>query len=196
MKRIVIATKNAGKLREMKEAFAHLPVEVCALSDFGELPDAVENGATFADNARIKAHFYAEQTGCACLADDSGIEIAVLDGAPGVHSARFCGHHGDDDANNEKMIAEIKKAGCETSPADYRCALVFADTDGCEIETQGRCDGEIRFEARGMNGFGYDPYFYVGDRTMAEMTLEEKDAISHRGQALRKMVFILEAYLK
>ena len=180
MKRIVIATKNAGKLREMKEAFAHLPVEVCALSDFGELPDAVENGATFADNARIKAHFYAEQTGCACLADDSGIEIAVL----------------DDAANNEKMIAEIKKAGCETSPADYRCALVFADTDGCEIETQGRCDGEIRFEARGMNGFGYDPYFYVGDRTMAEMTLEEKDAISHRGQALRKMVFILEAYLK
>ena len=105
MKRIVIATKNAGKIREMKAAFSHLPVEVVSLASFGDLPDAVEDGATFEANARIKAHFFREQTGCACIADDSGIEIAALGGAPGVHSARFAGVHGDDAANNAKMVA-------------------------------------------------------------------------------------------
>ncbi|MCI6284484.1 RdgB/HAM1 family non-canonical purine NTP pyrophosphatase [Selenomonas sp.] len=199
MKKIVIATKNQGKLREMKAAFAHLPVEIVSLASFGDLPDAVEDGATFEANARIKAHFFREATQTACIADDSGIELDALDGAPGVHSARFAGHHGDDAANNAKMIAELQARGRTSSPADYRCALVFEDTDGTVLTADGRVNGTIRFDPRGTGGFGYDPYFYVAhpdgsEKTMAELTLAEKDAISHRGKALRELVSQLENY--
>lgn len=197
MKRVVIATKNEGKLREMKQALGHLPVEIVSLADFGALPDAVEDADTFLENARIKARFFMEQTGCACIADDSGLEVAALGGAPGVHSARFAGFHADDGTNNEKLLAELRNAGVTESDADYRCALVFMDTDGQELHADGRCDGVIRMTAKGSNGFGYDPYFYVAkDRTMAELSLEEKDRISHRGAALRRMVQLLGEYLK
>ncbi len=197
MKKVVIATKNEGKLREMKQALGHLPVEIVSLADFGALPDAVEDADTFLGNARIKARFFMEQTGCACIADDSGLEVAVLGGAPGVHSARFAGFHADDGTNNEKLLAELRNAGVTESDADYRCALVFMDTDGQELHADGRCDGVIRMTAKGSNGFGYDPYFYVAkDRTMAELSLEEKDRISHRGAALRRMVQLLGEYLK
>ena len=199
MKKIVIATKNQGKLREMKAAFAHLPVEIVSLASFGDLPDAVEDGATFEANARIKAHFFREATQTACIADDSGIELDALGGAPGVHSARFAGRHGDDAANNAKMIAELQARGLTSSSADYRCALVFEDVDGTVLTADGRVDGTIRFEPRGTGGFGYDPYFYVArpdgtEMTMAELTLAEKDAISHRGKALRELVSQLENY--
>ena len=199
MKRIVIATKNAGKIREMKAAFSHLPVEVVSLASFGDLPDAVEEGATVEANARIKAHFFRGETHCACIADDSGIEIAALGGAPGVHSARFAGVHGDDAANNAKMVAELEKRGLDASAADYRCALVFEDTDGTVLTADGRVDGTVRLVPRGEGGFGYDPYFYVPrdggeEKTMAELTFEEKDAISHRGRALRELVGKLERY--
>ena len=197
MKRVVIATKNEGKLREMKQALGHLPVEIVSLADFGALPDAVEDADTFLGNARIKARFFMEQTGCACIADDSGLEVAALGGAPGVHSARFAGFHADDGTNNEKLLAELRNAGVTESDADYRCALVFMDTDGQELHADGRCDGVIRMTAKGSNGFGYDPYFYVAkDRTMAELSLEEKDRISHRGAALRRLVQLLGEYLK
>lgn len=197
MKNVVIATKNEGKLREMKQALGHLPVEIVSLADFGALPDAVEDADTFLGNARIKARFFMEQTGCACIADDSGLEVAALGGAPGVHSARFAGFHADDGTNNEKLLAELRNAGVTESDADYRCALVFMDTDGQELHADGRCDGAIRMTAKGSNGFGYDPYFYVAkDRTMAELSLEEKDRISHRGAALRRMVQLLGEYLK
>lgn len=197
MKRIVIATKNEGKLREMRNAFAELPVEVVALSDFGSLPDAVEDGETFLDNAKKKARFFMEKTGYACIADDSGIEVEAFGGGPGVHSARFAGAHGDDEANNRKLVEELRRLGLEESPADYRCALVFVDTDGSELIADGRCDGTVRQEPRGTNGFGYDPYFYLGkDRTMAEMTLAEKDEISHRGKALRELAGLLKRYLR
>ena len=199
MKKIVIATKNPGKLREMQAAFAYLPVEIISLSSFGPLPDAVEDGVTFEANARIKAHFFREQTQTACIADDSGIELAALDGAPGVHSARYAGKHGDDAANNAKMVAELKARGLDASPADYRCALIFEDMDGTVLTADGRVDGTIRLTPHGTGGFGYDPYFYVArtdgtEKTMAELTLEEKDAISHRGQALRSLVKQLERY--
>lgn len=199
MKKIVIATKNQGKVREMREALSHLPVEVVSLKEFGELPDAVEDGTTFAENARIKAEFYREKTGCACVADDSGLEVEVLGGAPGIHSARFAGFHADDATNNQKLLEELQKAGVKESPADYRCALVFADTDGTVFTNEGRCDGIVRMVPRGENGFGYDPYFYTKDypdRTMAEISFAEKDKISHRGRALREMVRRLEEYLK
>ena len=197
MKKVVIATKNEGKLREMKQALGHLPVEIVSLADFGALPDAVEDADSFLENARIKARFFMEQTGCACIADDSGLEVAALGGAPGVHSARFAGFHADDGTNNEKLLAELRNAGVTESDADYRCALVFMDTDGQELHADGRCDGVIRMTAKGSNGFGYDPYFYVAkDRTMAELSLEEKDRISHRGAALRRLVQLLGEYLK
>lgn len=196
MKKIVVATKNQGKVREILHAFQGLEVELVSLADFGELPDAVEDGETFEDNARIKANFYRQQTGCACLADDSGLEVAVLGNAPGVHSARFAGEHADDAANNAKLVAELGRIGVEESSAAYCCVLVFVDTDGTTFRASGSCPGAVRKTARGTGGFGYDPYFYIDAvHTMAEITLAEKEKISHRGAALRSMAKKLEAYL-
>lgn len=197
MKKIVVATKNKGKIREMMDAFKGLDVELIPLSSFGELPDAVEDGETFDDNALIKARFYMEKTGMAALADDSGLMIDALGGAPGVYSARFAGYHADDAANNEKLMAELSRVEREESKAAYRCSLAFVDTDGATLMAHGSCEGVVRKVPRGTGGFGYDPYFYVGkDRTMAELTLEEKDKISHRGEALREMAEKLKKYLE
>ena len=196
MKKIVIATKNKGKLREMTEAFADLPVEVVSLADFGDLPDAVEDGKTFVENAKIKAKFFSSKTDCACIADDSGLEVEALGGMPGVYSARFAGFHADDDTNNQKLLEELERVGADESKADYRCALAFVDVDGTTLETEGVCYGIIKKIAKGQGGFGYDPYFYINDnKTMAELTLEEKNKISHRGAALRQMVTLLRDYL-
>jgi len=195
VKKIVIATKNKGKIKEMEQAFAGMDILLVPLSDFGELPDAVEDADTFAGNAHCKAAFYMQQTGCACLADDSGLEVAVLGGAPGVYSARYAGGHAGDAANNAKLLSELERVGAASSPAAYRCALCFIDTDGQELLTEGSCQGIIRPQARGAGGFGYDPYFYVGEQTVAELSLEEKDKISHRGEALRRMAAKLREYL-
>lgn len=196
MKKILIATKNQGKFREMKAALAELPVEILSLSDFENLPDAVENGNTFEENARIKAKFFHELTGYACLADDSGLEVAALGGAPGINSARFAGYHADDGTNNQVLLRELEKVGVSESPADYRCAMVFVDDNGEEIKTVGKVDGIIRKVPRGNGGFGYDPYFYLdAEKTMAQLTPTEKSAISHRGEALRKMIPILKERL-
>ncbi len=197
MKKIVVATKNKGKIREMMAAFDSLEVELVPLSDFGELPDAVEDGETFEENALIKARFYMEQTGCACLADDSGLEVEALDWAPGVYSARFAGYHADDKANNDKLLSELAKLGKNESKARYACVLAFVDINGKELTAKGTCNGVIRPIARGNGGFGYDPYFYISEeKTMAELTLEEKDKISHRGSALREMAVKLAGQLK
>ncbi len=195
LKKIVIATKNESKLIEMKNAFEKLPVEILYLKDFGDTADAIENGKTFLENARIKAEFFRKQTNCACLADDSGLEVDALNGYPGIFSARFAGFHADDGTNNKKLIEELEKINVEESKADYRCALVFIDEDGTVFETEGVCYGTIKKIPRGQGGFGYDPYFYVEEnKTMAELSLEDKNKISHRGEALRKMVTILKKY--
>lgn len=181
----------------MKQAFEGLPVNLLPLSDFGELPDAIEDGKSFEENAIIKALYYMKKTNTACLADDSGLETEALDGAPGVYSARFAGEHADDDANNKKLLDAIAKKGFASSTAAYRCVLAFADTDGTVLTAEGSCTGVIRPEARGNGGFGYDPFFYIEDKkTMAELTLAEKDAISHRGKALRKMTTQLSSYFR
>lgn len=192
MKEILIATKNVGKLREMSKALSELPVKVLSLTDFEDLPDAVEDGKTFEDNARIKAKFFHKLTGLACFADDSGLEVDALGGAPGVQSARFAGYHADDGTNNQVLLDELKKINVEESPADYRCALCFIDADK-EILTVGKVEGTIKISPRGTGGFGYDPYFYLSNgKTMAELTPAEKDLISHRGEALRKIIPILK----
>lgn len=189
MKKIVAATKNPGKLREIVSALKELPAEIFSLADFENIPDAVEDGKTFEENALIKAKFFAEKTGCACLADDSGLEVDALGGKPGVLSARFAGFHADDGTNNQKLLDELKKVGVRESPARYRCALCFYDTDGSKIETFGTIEGTIKIFPKGSGGFGYDPYFYIDEtKTMAELTPDEKGRISHRGEALEKIV--------
>ncbi|MBO6177785.1 MAG: XTP/dITP diphosphatase [Selenomonadaceae bacterium] len=191
MKKIVIATKNKGKIREMKDAFKDFDVTVAALEEFGDLEEAVEDGETFEDNAKKKAVHYQRLTGTAVIADDSGLEVAILDNAPGVYSARFAGGHESDAANNEKLVEEIKKRGATSSPARYRCVLAFADSSGETLFSEGSCEGEIRLNPKGSGGFGYDPYFYIGEKSMAELSLKEKDKISHRGVALRRMIKLL-----
>lgn len=193
--KIVIATKNQGKVREMINAFQGLPVELVSLADLAErFQEPVEDGDTFAANSLLKAEYYCKQTGMACLADDSGLEVEALGGAPGVYSARFAGESASDAENNAKLQQELKKLGRESSPAAYQCALTFMDAEGRVLTAKGFCRGEIRLQERGENGFGYDPYFYVGDVTMAEMSLAEKQAISHRGAALREMAVLLQDY--
>ena len=193
--KIVIATSNRGKIQEIINAFKDMPVELISLADLPEkYPEPVEDGDTFAANSLIKAKYYQQQTGMACLADDSGLEVEALSGAPGVYSARFSGESASDADNNAKLQQELKKLGRESSPAAYQCALTFMDAEGRTLTAKGFCRGEIRLQARGENGFGYDPYFYVGDVTMAEMSLAEKQAISHRGAALREMAVLLQDY--
>ena len=193
--KIVIATSNRGKIQEIINAFKDMPVELISLADLPEkYPEPVEDGDTFAANSLIKAKYYQQQTGMACLADDSGLEVEALSGAPGVYSARFSGESASDADNNAKLQQELKKLGRESSPAAYQCALTFMDAEGRTLTAKGFCRGEIRLQARGENGFGYDPYFYVGDVTMAEMSMKEKQAISHRGAALREMAGLLQAY--
>ena len=193
MKKIVLASKNLDKVKEMRLALKDLPVEILSLADFDKIPDAVEDGATFEENALIKAKFFLNQTGHACLADDSGLEVAALNGLPGVHSARFAGYHADDATNNQKLLDELEKIGVTESDAAYRCALAFVDTDGTEILTGGKISGKIKTVAKGNGGFGYDPYFYLdASRTMAEISRAEKNQISHRGEALRQMILKLK----
>ena len=188
MKKIVLASKNSDKVKEMRLVLSKLPLEILSLADFDDLPDAVEDGATFDENALIKAKFFREQTGLACLADDSGLEVDALGGLPGVHSARFAGWHADDLTNNQKLLDELKRIGVKESAAAYRCALAFIDTDGTVLLTEGKISGKIKIVAQGHGGFGYDPYFYIDDaRTMAQLSVDEKNLISHRGAALKEM---------
>ena len=193
MKKIVLASKNSDKVKEMRLVLKSLPLEILSLADFDDLPDAVEDGSTFEENALIKAKFFREQTGLACLADDSGLEVDALGGLPGVHSARFAGYHADDLTNNQKLLDELKKIDVEESVADYRCALAFVDTDDTILLSEGKILGKIKTIARGTGGFGYDPYFYLDDvHTMAQLPVDEKNKISHRGAALKEMILKLK----
>lgn len=192
MKKIVLASKNIDKVKEMRRVLGSLPLEILSLADFDDMPDAVEDGLTFEENALIKARFFAACTKLACLADDSGLEVDALNGLPGVYSARFAGYHADDSTNNQKLLDELNLRGVTESPAAYRCALAFVDTDGTEIITDGKISGTIKLVAKGNGGFGYDPYFYIdADRTMAQLSVDEKNLISHRGAALKEMVLKL-----
>lgn len=196
--KVVVATKNKKKMAELIEAFDGLDLAIVPLSDFADTPDPVEDGATFEENAVIKAKYYGERLGVPAIADDSGLTIEKLGGAPGVYSARYCGHHGSDEENNAHMVREMQRIGAADSPAAYECALAFVNpADGAVITSHGRVSGKITLIPRGQGGFGYDPYFYLDSgKTMAELTPEEKDAVSHRGEAIRAMRPLLEKYLK
>lgn len=188
MERIVLATSNKGKIKEFIRAFSHRHLECVPVNDICSVLEPEETGQTFMDNALLKARYYSEQIGLPCLADDSGLTVEALGGAPGVYSARYAGHHGDDEANNEKLIAALQ--GVENRKAHYICALALVYPDGHSITAEGSCSGFIQDEAKGENGFGYDPYFFVPQfgKTMAELDVDTKETISHRGKALQELV--------
>ena len=190
--KIIIATHNKHKLQEMSRILSPMGYEVVTDTDLGiELSDVEENGETFLDNARIKSEAGCKESGYPCIADDSGLCVDALGGAPGVYSARYSGVHGDDDGNNRKLLAELDGVPTEKRTAHFACAICVSFPDGSEVTATGKCEGYIGYEKKGSNGFGYDPLFMVGERSLAEMSAEEKDAISHRGNALKELQKIL-----
>lgn len=202
---LLLATRNRGKTKEFREAFRKLGITVKDLHDVDGIPEIEETGETFAANAFIKATTVANLVGMPVLADDSGLCVDALDGAPGVYSARYAGEGAGDAANNAKLLRELETAGADfrsdgefglklLSPARFACSLVLYDPeDDSRLQAQGSVEGFILGEARGSDGFGYDPLFWVPShsRSMAELSVDEKNAISHRGQALRKLLALL-----
>lgn len=193
--RVVVASNNHGKLAEIRSALDLPGFTFVAAGDLdAEWPSPAEDGETFADNARIKATAARERFGMAALADDSGLEVDALDGAPGVYSSRFSGPCATDAENNARLLLALSDVPAERRTARFRCTIVLQGVDGTEIVATGVCEGRIGFEPRGEQGFGYDPLFEPGatpGRTMAELTLAEKNAISHRGAALANLKQLL-----
>nr|WP_028972210.1 XTP/dITP diphosphatase [Sporomusa ovata] len=190
MTEIIVATQNAGKVAEFKAALNGLPYKVLSLADLGKFPEAPEQGETFAENASSKAQFYARLTGELCLADDSGLEVDYLNGEPGVYSARYAGENAGDQDNNEKLLEQLVGVPTEKRTARFRCVLVLAEAEKLWYTADGVVEGIILTEPRGTSGFGYDPLLFIPEmnRTFAEMSPEEKNQISHRGRALKKLV--------
>lgn len=186
-RKILIATSNPGKFREIAAVTADLPIEWVSLSDLPPIEEPVEDGETFAANARLKAAYYAKAAEMWALADDSGLDVDALGGKPGVISARYAGEPCNDAANNAKMIRELQGVPAEKRTARFRCAIALAGADGVLAEAEGKIEGIIVDEPRGENGFGYDPHFLVPSlgKTTAELRPEHKNSISHRGNALR-----------
>ena len=198
--RIVIATGNPHKVDEIRAVLAPLGFEVLSLADLGRPSPAEpdEPGATFEENARIKARYYAAALGVPVLADDSGLEVDALQGAPGVHSAYWAGTEGSraerDARNNAKLVAALRGVPAERRRARFVCTMCVATPDGAVlVETRGEFEGTIVDEARGAHGFGYDPHLWLADRgmTSAELAPDEKNALSHRGRAVRRLAYLI-----
>ncbi|MEF7407477.1 XTP/dITP diphosphatase [Pediococcus acidilactici] len=186
---ILIATKNEGKLKEFKQIFTAKGIEVLSLKDVDEDVDVQENGLTFEENARLKADSYAKTIGIPVLADDSGLEIDALNGRPGIFSARYAGDH-NDATNNAKVLTELGGVPDEKRTATFHTTVVVRKPDGTELVANGNLRGRILSVPRGDNGFGYDPLFYVEEKqkTLAQMTREEKNQISHRALAIQDLL--------
>jgi XTP/dITP diphosphohydrolase len=193
--RVVLATQNAHKLVEMRRILdeAGLDIELVGTDQFPDLTDVVENGSTFAANALLKARSVCAETGLPAIADDSGLSVDALNGMPGIFSARWSGSHGDDLANLNLLLGQLTDVPDARRGAAFHCAAAVVLPDGTERLVEGTIDGTLIREPRGTNGFGYDPIFVpLGEsRTTAEMSAEEKDAISHRGRAMRALVPVL-----
>lgn len=190
MKQVVVATKNSGKVREFAELFGKFNLEVKSLHDFPHIVEVEETGETFEENAILKAESLSKQLNEIVIADDSGLIVDVLNGKPGVYSARYAGEEKDDQANMQKVLEELDGVEKKNRKARFYCALAVAfPEDEQAVIVNGTCEGEILEQPRGENGFGYDPIFYVEEYkcTMAELSSDEKNAISHRGHALRKL---------
>ena len=196
MSRVVLATRNAGKVAELRRILTG--VELVGLEAYPEMPDVEETGATFAENALLKARAVSSFTGLPAVADDSGLCVDFLGGAPGIRSARWAGEPSDDAANLALVLDQLADAGEGTRGAHFFCAAAAVVPRAGERVVEGRVDGTLLRAPRGTNGFGYDPIFVpLGDtRTTAEMSSEEKDAISHRGAAFRALAPALAALLR
>ena len=191
-RRLLVATTNAGKLREIRETLRETGIELLSLEDVGDdIPEPEETGATFAENSRLKARYYNARTGLPSVADDSGIEIDALNGAPGVHSARWHGEHYP--TKFAVIYGELARQGLTTSPARFVAHVALADEGRIVFEATGTVEGEIAAEPRGSHGFGYDPIFFYPPygRTLAEVEGAEKAAVSHRGKAFRQLAAFL-----
>ncbi len=196
---ICAATGNAGKLKELRRILEAQGHTVKSQKELGITLEPDETGTTFEENALIKAKAICEASGLPTVADDSGLEVDALNGEPGVYTARYCGRHGDDEANNDKLLANLEGLPKEKRSAKFVSAVCLYLPDGRSLTTRGECPGWIGFERRGTNGFGYDPIFNVeqyDDRSYAQLTTREKDAISHRGKALARLEEKLEGFLQ
>lgn len=187
MKKIIFATGNQGKMKEIREILADLDAEVLSLKDAGIEADIVEDGKTFEENAQIKAKTICEMTGEIVLADDSGLEIDYLNKEPGIYSARYMGEDTSYRIKNANLIRRLEGVPDEQRTARFVCAIAAAFPDGAVKTVRGTMEGRIGYEEKGENGFGYDPIFYLPEYgcTSAELSMEEKNKISHRGKALR-----------
>ena len=184
---LVLATRNPGKIAEFKSMLAGFPVDVKSLNAFGPIAEVEENGSTFEENAYKKASFTARVLGLPALADDSGLVVEALGGAPGVHSARYAGQEADDAERCQKLLDEIK--GQPNRRAAFECVISLAVPSGAALTYEARCEGTISDRPMGQNGFGYDPIFYYPPlkKTFAELTPKEKGRVSHRGKALMEL---------
>ena len=186
--KLIIASNNSHKLIEIKAILGGLFEEIQSMREAGIEHETVEDGSTFMENAVKKAREIAQLSGCCALADDSGICVDALDGAPGIYSARFCGHHGDDKANNRLLLEKLE--GREDRGAHYTCAIALVRPDGSQVCAEGYMFGRIGYEEKGENGFGYDPLFILPEYgcTAAQLSPEEKNRISHRACALHALL--------
>lgn len=192
----LIATHNMKKRVELERILSPLGISVKTADEAGiNLTDVEETGTTFEENAELKAVSGCQESGMPCIADDSGLMVDALDGAPGVYSARFAGDHGNDQKNNDKLLECLKDVKYEDRTAKYVACVCCVFPDGRKFTVRGECHGVIGFDEKGSNGFGYDPLFYIDGRAFAEFSPEEKDKISHRGNALRKFAEELPKYL-
>ena len=197
-KTIMIATGNMGKAKEFEKMFAKAGYQIKTMKDFPELPEVQETGQTFEENARLKAETIANILQCPVLADDSGLTVDALGGMPGIYSARFAGEQKSDASNNAKLLHELTDVADENRTAQFHCTLVFAAPQKESLVVEGIWNGHIARIPRGENGFGYDPLFIVDglEKTSAELTPEEKNEISHRGQAMKKLDGLWQAWLE
>jgi XTP/dITP diphosphohydrolase len=188
--KLVIATHNRDKVQEFQRILQPLSVEVIT----ADLPEVEETGKTFAENAYLKAISAYRATGMAAVADDSGLEVDALDGAPGIYSARYAGENATNEQRIAKLLDALKNVPAEKRTARFVCAICCILPNGDIITARGECPGKIAFEVRGNGGFGYDPVFLVGEKTFGELDAKEKDIISHRGRALRVFADELRKY--
>ncbi len=192
--RLVIASNNKHKIEEIKFILSDYFDEIISMGEAGCNDDIEEHGETFEENSHIKAQYVTDKLGCAALADDSGLEVFILDGEPGVYSARYAGIHGNDDANNDKLLEEMQNVPDGRRGAQFVSVVTLCRPGLEPLSSKGTCQGNILRERRGSGGFGYDPLFYMENlrKTMAELTSQEKNSISHRKRALQGLKEMLD----
>lgn len=196
--KLLIATKNIGKIKELERLLNDFPVTLRNLQDFPDVAEPEETGSTFAENAALKARYYALQTGLSALADDSGLEVSALNNRPGVLSARYAGENASDTEKIEKLLSELKGIPDDARTARFVCAMALADEEGkIKHLTEGICSGKISFKPSGKNGFGYDPVFIPEGfhETFGELSNEIKQKISHRAHASKKIIAYLQGFI-